>query len=359
MNERPDKSFRRSAVTWVPSIHWDFFNRITDVTSPQRRRDGRVEGVGIRLNGLLAAIAGAFVVVDAIWVIAGGFRVDFAPYLALAAVALVCIGGAAFYARIRNEAAFSAMFAATGFLMVFPAACCLLTYLAVTIAGPRIDLHLAAIDRSVGISWPAIMAFAANHSLLTQTLGLAYQSIVAQTLLIVLLLGWRQKTADLYGFCVAIGSGAIVTVTIWTAFPSFGAYSVYHLPSAVAHNLNLVESTDYGAQLTALLKNGPGFISPTDLRGLIGFPSYHTVQAIILAWYARNLAYLRWPSLILNGLMIAATPIEGGHHLVDILGGVTVAAFAIFAADAIVRKMQRNSSSPVARASGRSQPASA
>ena len=287
---------------------------------------GALKTMGTRLNGILAAIASAVVLVDAVWAVAGGFRVDAAPYLPLAAVALTCIGGAAFYSRVRQEPAFSAMLAATGFLMVFPAACCLFTYLAVTIAGPRIDFQLAAIDRSVGISWPAIMAFASNHALMTRTLELAYQSIVAQTLVLVLLLGWKQRPAELYGFCLAIGFAAIVTIVIWTSFPAFGAYSVYQLSPSVAHKLNLVEGTDYGKQLTALLKNGPGLISPTDLRGLIGFPSYHTAQAIVLTWYTRHLPYVRWVSLLLNGLMIAATPIHGGHHVVDIFGGVAVAA---------------------------------
>lgn len=303
--------------------------------------------VQARLNRLLVVIAGAVILLDALWIAFGHFAIDAAAYLLLALAVPACVAASFYYSRVRNEPAFGAIFAATAFLIAFPAACCLLSYLALTIAGPRIDAQLAVIDRSIGVSWPAIMAFAANHPLLTAVLSAAYQSIIPQTLVLVLLLGWRRNEASLYGLCLAIAIGATVTIAVWTAFPGFGAYSVYHLSPAVAAKLNLVENVDYGQQLNDLLKNGPGFISPRDLRGLIGFPSYHTVQAIVLAWYAREIPYVRWGSLQLNALMIAATPIHGGHHVVDIAGGALVAVAAIAAADALVRRLG-TSKGPVA-----------
>jgi hypothetical protein len=44
---------------------------------------------------------------------------------------------------------------------------------------------------------------------------------------------------------------------------------------------------------------------------------------------------MRWfrpLNLLVNGAMIAATPIGGGHFLVDVLAGVAVAAASIYAA---------------------------
>jgi hypothetical protein len=292
-----------------------------------------------RLNRLLACIAALFAGLDTLWLASGHFRIDPGPYFLLALVVLPCIGGVYFYTRVRSEPVFAAMLAATAFLMVFPAACSLMSYLATTVAGPRIDANLLAIDRAFGISWPAIMAFAGDHRFLADTLGLAYQSIIPQTLLLVLLLGWTRKPDQLYGLCLAIAGGATLTLLFWIAFPSFGAYSMYHLPLATQMKLSLVEGVDYGQQLTNLLKNGPGFIEPKDLRGIIGFPSYHTVQAIVLAWYARKLPYLGWLFLALNIAVVCATPIHGGHHLIDIPGGAIVAALVIFIADRLVKKL--------------------
>jgi len=290
------------------------------------------------LNRLLIAIAVMIVTIDVVWLQFGHFTIDAHPYLLLALIVPLCGVGASYYGRLRNEACLSAMFSATAFLLIVPAASCLLSYLAVTVAGPRIDSLLAAFDQALGVSWPAIMGFAADHPLLTQTLSLAYDSIIAQTLLLVLLLGLCRQELQLYGLCLAIAVGAVITIAVWTAFPSFGAYSVYHLSPAVTAKLHLVEGLDYGQQLSLLLKNGPGLISPHDLRGIIGFPSYHTVQAIVLAWYARKLPYVSWVFLGLNILVVAATPVHGGHHIVDILGGCAVAGAAIVAAEATIRK---------------------
>ncbi|MBV8799149.1 MAG: phosphatase PAP2 family protein [Alphaproteobacteria bacterium] len=292
------------------------------------------------MNRMLTAIAGAVVLLDIVWIGSGRFAIDATAYLALALMIPPCMGAAYYYGRFRNEPSLSAMFSAAAFLMTFPAAMCLLSYLALTVAGPRIDVYLLAIDRSLGVSWPAIMAFAADHPWVTVGLNLAYQSIVPQSLLLLVLLGWCQRPLELYGLCLAIAGGAIAAVGFWTMFPSFGAYSMYHLAPAVAAKLHLAEGVDYGHELTQLLKNGPGFISPKDLRGLIGFPSFHTVQAIILAWYARNIPYVRWPSLALNVVVIAATPVHGGHHLIDIAGGCIVAALAITFADSTVRRLR-------------------
>jgi membrane-associated phospholipid phosphatase len=94
---------------------------------------------------------------------------------------------------------------------------------------------------------------------------------------------------------------------------------------------------DYGHSLVQMLKDGPGFISPTELRGVVGFPSYHTLQALVLAWYARNVPWLRWPAFALNAAVLVSIPIQGGHHLVDMFGGAAVTAAAIGLAAWIVR----------------------
>jgi len=49
----------------------------------------------------------------------------------------------------------------------------------------------------------------------------------------------------------------------------------------------------------------------------------------VLMWYARDLKFLRWPAIALNVAVLAAIPIQGGHHLVDAFGGAAVTALSI------------------------------
>ena len=81
----------------------------------------------------------------------------------------------------------------------------------------------------------------------------------------------------------------------------------------------------------ALLRDGPGYITPGRLHGsLIGFPSYHCALALILTWYALAIPRLFWPLLVVNAVVLLSTPVQGGHHLMDVLAAFPVAALRDF-----------------------------
>jgi membrane-associated phospholipid phosphatase len=293
------------------------------------------------LNRVFLAMAAAIVLLDAGWVTLGHFAIDATNYGLLAVLVVPVIGAAVYYDKWRNEPALSGLLACTAFLIVFPAASALLSYLLVTITGPRIDETLRAVDVAMGFHWPDAMALAGDHPVATKFLALAYESVMPQTVVLMLVLGLRGQGAELYRLSLALALGAVITLAVWTIAPSFGAFSVYTLPDQVSQKLGLVLGFDYARDLVAMLKNGPGFISPTELRGLVGFPSYHTLQALVLAWYARKLVWLRWPALALNLLVLVSTPIQGGHHLIDMIGGAGVTVAAVLLAARIVAAAER------------------
>ena len=176
-------------------------------------------------------------------------------------------------------------------------------------------------------------------------LALVYLSVMPQMTLLLLWLGAPAQLEDLYGFTLSMAYGAIITLAIWTPFPSFGAFSVYILPDDVASKLNLIAGFDYAHDLVEMLKSGPGLISPRDLRGLVGFPSYHTLQAVLLTWYARG-TLLRWPFIALNSAVLIAIPLHGGHHVVDIIGGFFVGVVAILIAQMTLAAVNRSTLTP-------------
>jgi hypothetical protein len=293
------------------------------------------------LNRTLLAIAGTIVLVDTTWLVAGHFEIDSGRYGLLFLLVLPLIAASHYYGEFRREEAISATLAAAAFLLVFSAGSSLLSYLLLTISGPRIDAQLAAIDRAMGFSWPQLMALIAQHPSTNLVLRWAYTSVMPQTAGLILLLGWKGRSGPLYAFCLATAAGAIIALAVWTMFPSFGAFSVFTLPPDVASRLGLVLGFDYGRQLVGMLEHGPGFISPAELRGLVGFPSFHTVQALVLMWYARDLRGVRWAAFLLNALVLVAIPVQGGHHLIDMIGGAAVTIVAILMAEATVARASR------------------
>jgi len=306
------------------------------------RSDGTLGGAApSRLNRILFAVSAGVALVDAAWLLLGHFQIDAVNYALLLVLVPPLAAAAWFYGSIRREPALSAMLAAAGFLILFSAATCLLSYLALTIAGPRIDVPLAALDRAIGFDWPSVMRLASEHTTITKYLGFAYLSVMPQIVVMIFVLGWTGRGADLYGLCLALAAGALLCIAVWTLAPSFGAFSVYTLPVDVSRHLGLALDGAYGRELARMLHDGPGFISPRELRGIIGFPSYHTVQALVLVWYARRVPVLCWVSLALNLTVLVAVPVHGGHHLLDLFGGIGVSAAAIFIADRTVMLARR------------------
>lgn len=296
-----------------------------------------------RLQLILFSIVAAIATIDAAWVRAGHFDIDARGFAGIAILTIVCTGAGLYYERVRKEERLAAMLIGTGFLLGMSASFSLLNYLLLTVAGQRIDVALAAMDRALGVDWPHLMSLVAQHPLINAGLQLAYISVLPQIALLVVLLGWRGRHQNIYEFCCSLMAGAAISIFVWTLAPSFGAFSVYELPVNVSRHLVLALDSQYAKDLATLLAHGPGYISPTSAKGLIGFPSFHAVMGMFVVWYARELNVVRWYALALNSVVLVATPIQGGHHVVDVLAGFVVAVISVLFARAVMRMAARPS----------------
>jgi membrane-associated phospholipid phosphatase len=69
-------------------------------------------------------------------------------------------------------------------------------------------------------------------------------------------------------------------------------------------------------------------ISWRGAQGLIEFPSFHTIWAVLLAAaFARTRFF--WPMAILNALVVASTIPAGMHYFVDVWAGLAISAVVI------------------------------
>lgn len=294
----------------------------------------RAPGFGA-MPAILTGIAGAIVLADICWATSDRFDIDVAAYARLGALAIVLGLGSLFYARVRKSQNLAAMLFGTAFLVAFASGFSVLNYFLLTVAGHRIDSLLAQIDRALGVDWPVLMVFVTAHPALNLLLRLAYVTVLPQVSLLIIVLGCTARPRAIYEFCLALAIAAGITVAFWTAFPSFGAFSVYDLARDVAHRLHPELGPAYARELIALLHDGPGRISPDHIKGLIGFPSFHAAMAVLVAWYGREIRYLRWPLVSWNLVVLVATPVHGGHFVVDVLAGLAVVAAAVFVTDRI------------------------
>ena len=85
-----------------------------------------------------------------------------------------------------------------------------------------------------------------------------------------------------------------------------------------------------------------------EMGGIITFPSYHAVWAVFFMWAFYPIKLFRVPAILLSLLILAATPIQGAHYFVDLIGGALVAAIAIYVA-ILATKARPSGSGEVAR----------
>jgi membrane-associated phospholipid phosphatase len=76
------------------------------------------------------------------------------------------------------------------------------------------------------------------------------------------------------------------------------------------------------------------------IEGLVSFPSFHTIGALLFIWALFTVAYVRWIALAVNVALIVATPIVGAHYFIDLAGGAVVALCTIGAARWLSRRAQ-------------------
>jgi hypothetical protein len=291
------------------------------------------------LQRSMFAMAAGLAAVALAWTWIGHFHVDAAAYARPALIGLALLGAGIFYQTRRPDPKIVAMLLGASFLILFSAVANLLNNFLLTIAGARIDAQLDAADRALGFDWYRLMLLVADHPVLNGWLFQVYNVALPEIALMVIVLAWSGKVDKTYRFCIAVAFGALICISIWTLMPAFGAMSLYTLPPDVAHRLQVALTCEFGKAQVAMLQDGPGYITLDSQHGsLIGFPSYHGVLALVVGWYARSLPRLFWPLLVINALILISTPVQGGHHLVDVLASFPVTALSIFAASRLAAR---------------------
>ena len=207
-----------------------------------------------------------------------------------------------------------------------------LSYLTAMADWPLRDRELLALDRALGFDWRPAMHAVDQWPLLVGLLGLAYQTHTAQIACVVLFLALRNRPKDLDAFLLAFLIAGALTTTISALVPALGPASLFGDQNFI--NLKLTGATP--ADVLAQLRAGSARIIDLDhMAGIVTFPSFHTVIALLVVHAMRRDGWLLMPAVGLNALMLASTITEGGHYVADVLAGSAVTLVAVTVAGAL------------------------
>jgi hypothetical protein len=231
-----------------------------------------------------------------------------AVVLTVVAVGLLAGIGAYYQSRADDLARFAY---ATALSIAMGVTCQGITYVLATTHAPLRTAELTALDAALGFSWPVWKAWVVSHPRVATLFGLVYPQHVTASAVTVGVLALRTTdgaTRFLRAFTLAFLATCVglLTVPALTNTPA--------APSNVAR-LALRDGTFTPA--------GTGHS-----HGLVSMPSMHAALAVLSCLALWRFRAWRIPLALFTGVMLAATPSEGGHYLVDVLAGVAVALVA-------------------------------
>lgn len=288
---------------------------------------------------LISVITLTLFATNAALIIWSGSQIDASGYAGLIFVGLMLIALGQFYRSSGRSEDIAHVTTGTGLLVLFTNAAVMFNYLLLPIGERRIDGVLMMLDAHLGYSWPHLVAATAAIPFLGEILRLVYLSSLVQMIVVILALGFAGRHIELHRFLLTGVIASLLTIGIWSVVPSSGPAAFLSLTAEVTAAINLVVGPSYGAELNRLVVEGPGLISPNNTLGLIAFPSYHTVMACTAVWFTFCIRSLFPFFLIVNILMLPAILVHGGHHLVDVFGGIAVFAIAaVISGRTVLRK---------------------
>lgn len=256
------------------------------------------------------------------------------------------------YRTRRPEPRIAATLDGLAQVIAFSACAAALSYAVASTGGPLWDATFYAWDQRLGLDWRAYLAFVDGHPRLGLVLSLAYRSLILQTMLAVILLGFSGRLRALQDFVLAFAIAGTVTVLISALTPAMANFEFLGLSPADFPQLEPAAADVHVADLTGLRDGTLRTISLDRVEGIITFPSFHAALGGLYIWAFWSVRAARFPALLVNALLIAATPIDGGHYFVDVIAGLVVAALAICAARALGGRPAPEADRPLVSGSG-------
>jgi membrane-associated phospholipid phosphatase len=185
---------------------------------------------------------------------------------------------------------------------------------------PLQDSLLGHIDQALGASVPAIVAWADHHWLGT-VINRSYPWLLPLLAVAAFAPALMGKMKQAREFLVANVVAFAIGVPLFALLPAVGPWYYYHLAP------NSAQASCW-AQLLALRHPGP-YLFQDQAAGVVCFPSFHVIWAILCAAALWGFRPIRIPVALLSATIVVSTLTTGWHYFSDVLGGIAVAAISL------------------------------
>jgi membrane-associated phospholipid phosphatase len=213
------------------------------------------------------------------------------------------------------------------FLLKFP------MYLAARSRVPLKDHVLAQIDHGLGFDAVALVHAMAPHPWVRTFFSLGYDALFPLMVLAAILPAVRYRFQAVKELIVATSFATIVGAVIFRYVPAIGPWAVYgYAPSPAQLRCQ---------DLLLSLRTNSVHVLNLNESGIVCFPSFHTLLAVVSCVALWSIKPLRIPAVLLATCVVLSTLTTGWHYLVDVLGGLLLAILSIAVARGFTAIEQR------------------
>lgn len=193
-------------------------------------------------------------------------------------------------------------------------------YAAALCGRPEMATAFVAADQALGFDWPAYCVEILSHPAVSAAMFYSYVQIQNEMLALTMLLIVLDRRDRMVEYAMIAVLCYIMATVLCSIFPTQTAPTAYGRPDLIFDH-PLVD------QIAGLLSSST--VQIETIRGTISFPSLHASGALLAIYLSRGIKWLFWPMLAFNAVIIAATPVFGGHFFVDVLAGAGIFSIAV------------------------------
>jgi hypothetical protein len=209
------------------------------------------------------------------------------------------------------------------------------------------DEQLNVWSDAMGLKWIDYADWVLAHPSFAAAIKLCYTRVETPMAVLFVALCVLGKHRAQSGFVISVALTAIICTAISAFFPAKSAVATLATNDILQ---KLAATATYQIDFINAIQNAPHHtLHPKILPGLSTFPSFHTALGILLIyWSWRADPIIGFVCTVYSVLMIAATPVFGGHYFIDLIFGAVIAFVVSIAAYPILDRVNLGFIRPMA-----------